>query len=720
MQKNYFQGLVICFLAGSIMLACGNVPAVTSTTAPIAVPTEISTKTPIPVATISMNEIGRIGKGIARQVRFSSDGSMLAVASSLGIFFYNSNGYAGSGFIETTSPVDSIAFSPDGQTLASITDDGSGQFLRIPDGKVLRSLEVKEKEHVYGGAFSPDGQLLAAVYSPTIWEAGNLTLWQVSDGKLLRTLEGDPADPDTIAFSPDGKILAAATYNSGSETGSLVLWRISDGTLFHVLDNSLTSQEFYYQKSQILAFAPDGKTLALGEKGKVTVWQISDGSLLQTLPLQFQSHASGLSFSPDGKTLACISTNGIMELWRTSDWKRSPDDRSFGPRDALLKTAFSPDLQTVITIEDFTDGVGIWQVNTGARLQKTLGGYISTGGGRSPSGSGLDQIDGIAFSPDGEVLVSGPQRVIDAPAMPGSVTTNPYGPLQLWRVKDGSYLFTLESPDLKLRILCINHPGNQAECPTSFPDSRVLAFSPDGRTLAAGTEIGVVPIWQIATGDLLTSLKSHLVINGSEIDYSPITGLIFSPDGKILASGAEDGNIKLWQVSDWTLLRTLERPGGVTRLAFSPDGAVLAAAYTDGTLRLWNVLDRNSPIDLNGQTDEITSMAFSPDGRILAASSAGGLARLWQVSDGALQQTLQVLAPRIDKLVFLPDGKTLALATGNGTVQIHQLSDGMLNQSLSCRPGRQGEVGSVAFSGDVKTLAVGLDNGSIRLCAMDK
>ena len=150
-----------------------------------------------------------------------------------------------------------------------------------------------------------------------------------------------------------------------------------------------------------------------------------------------------------------------------------------------------------------------------------------------------------------------------------------------------------------------------------------------------------------------------------------VWSVAFSPDGQTLASASSDFTIKLWRVSDGTLLRTLTgHTYDVTSVAFSPDGQTLASGSWDRTIRLWRVSDGTLLRTLTGHTSYVTSVAFSPDGQTLASAGVDSGIRLWRVSDGTLLRTLSGGA---NSVAFSPDGQTLASGSGDSTISLWQI-----------------------------------------------
>ncbi len=231
-----------------------------------------------------------------------------------------------------------------------------------------------------------------------------------------------------------------------------------------------------------------------------------------------------------------------------------------------------------------------------------------------------------------------------------------------------------------------------------------LAFAPDGKVLASGAGDGLVGIWDAHTGEL----KRPLIIH-----KGAVTSVAFAKDGQWLASGSLDKTIQLWDAHTGELRRTMAwNSGPVYAIAPSPDGETLAAATgrpgEAGFIRLWEVKTGKVRRNLTGHRAEVTAVAYSPDGKFLASASKDKTIRLWDGDTGKLLRILKGHFDEVYALAFSPDGRWLASAGKDYTVRLWDPETGGNKHTFT---GQLDEVDAVAFSPDGKTLASGsLDN----------
>jgi len=232
-----------------------------------------------------------------------------------------------------------------------------------------------------------------------------------------------------------------------------------------------------------------------------------------------------------------------------------------------------------------------------------------------------------------------------------------------------------------------------------------FALSPDEHTLASGSDDGSIKLWNVESGALLWSGW-----------YTQGTWcLAFSPDGSLLASGSQDGSVRLWEASLGTPLEDIPHPGPVFSASWSPDGHLLASGDVAGTIRLWE-RQPTGPArlwrTLSGHTNLVRGLAFAPDGSALASASWDSTLKLWDLVSGRCLETLVGHTERVQALAWSPDGGMLASCGRDTTIR---LWDGKLGTLRAVLQGHSGDVQSLAFTPESRHLLSGSDDGTLRL-----
>jgi class 3 adenylate cyclase len=214
-----------------------------------------------------------------------------------------------------------------------------------------------------------------------------------------------------------------------------------------------------------------------------------------------------------------------------------------------------------------------------------------------------------------------------------------------------------------------------------------VRFSPDGKLLAAGGSDTTVRVWEIASGQSIACLQGH------EAAVWPVE---FSPDGEILASGSYDTTLRLWDVGSQRVMAILAgHQGAVRGVAFSPDGRLLATGSFDQTIKLWDVGSHRELASLIGHKGPVRSVAFSPDGALLASCGGDDAIMLWDVATKETKATLRGHTAPVFSAAFSSDGKRLASASLDQTVRLWSIG---ARRELTTFRGHTGHVYEVAFS----------------------
>jgi WD40 repeat protein/transcriptional regulator with XRE-family HTH domain len=236
-----------------------------------------------------------------------------------------------------------------------------------------------------------------------------------------------------------------------------------------------------------------------------------------------------------------------------------------------------------------------------------------------------------------------------------------------------------------------------------------VAFSPDGKLLAAGTANGEIRLWQVSNNTPLFTYQAHT---------DRVWSLVFSPDSTILASGSSDYTVRLWNVGTGQCLHTIsEHTNRVRSVTFNLDGSILASGSEDNTVRLWEVSTGRRIIKLEGHTNPVRSIAFNPVGKVLASGSDDKTVRLWEVNTGQCFITLKGHTSQVWAIAFSPNGQVLASGGDDKTVRLWEVKTG---ENLKILQEHSNWISSVAFSPDGTRLASGSADQDIRIWDVNK
>ena len=231
-----------------------------------------------------------------------------------------------------------------------------------------------------------------------------------------------------------------------------------------------------------------------------------------------------------------------------------------------------------------------------------------------------------------------------------------------------------------------------------------VAYSPNGQLLATAGESGEIRLWQVADMKPLLTFPGHT---------RWVFSVTFSPDGQILASSSDDRTVKLWDVHTGQCLRTFEgHTSWVWSVAFSPQGKTLASSSDDRTVKLWDIQTGQCLKTLQGHSSLVRSVSFSLDGQTLASGSNDCTVKLWDVSTGQLLETLEGHTLWVQSIAFSPNGEILASGSDDCTVRLWDVST---SQPLLTLQGHAHLVQCIAFSPDGQTLATSSHDQTVKL-----
>lgn len=570
---------------------------------------------------------------------------------------------------------------PPGATYAAAAPNQPSQ---AASGKPELVVGSGHSSGVYALTFSPDEKLLASGDG-----GGVIKLWDGRSGVALRTLteagiltQGEPSIR-ALAFSPDGTVLASATTtNSESEEGvvarktDIILWDVSSGKpvgALQGLEGSYTS----------LAFSPDGSVLAGGRADEiltpnkseagVTLWDLKSGQEVAKLPAAID--ASVLIFTPDGKQLLAGNWVAGHRLWTLPDggykemaglpilrdrspWISVADLNPYVKKFAVAKRSTDNDV-----IQNPKQNVVIVLDASGTKLLKEL----------KWDGGEYQWVTAVRFSPTGKSLacadIEGRVKVWDTEtwdetaSVPKGESSNviamsPNSKVLAFSSEDSKVIKLWDLNDETMMKVLGGDTGHKKEI-------TALAFSPDSRTLASGSDDNMVKLWDVETGRVKTLAKHTTTIQ----DFA------FSPNGKVLVTVATydesedelDKGIVFWAVESGTVLKSITPSSPPASIGFSPDGALLAVGNTDKTISIYDAATGRMVRTLTGLIGEVKSVMFV-NGQTMQSVSIDdeeehSEIKLWNVASGELMNTVTDKTIDPNAVVFMGNmGGTLAVS----------------------------------------------------------
>jgi WD40 repeat protein len=552
-------------------------------------------------------------------------------------------------FAKTFGGVSCVAFSRDGQRLATSDTSGESQIWDLTSSKQINAFKT-DLVWTWAVAFNQDGKLVASAGDDYL-----VKLWDVETGKCLKVFKGHTNTINALAFHPQDDLLASCSLDA-----TIRLWHINQ------IEPNLAVNVLESHQGRVwsVAFSPDGSALVSGSEDlTIKLWDVKTLRCRKTLK-EHTHWVKTVAWSPDGEMIASGSFDGTIKCWSvaTGECVRSWQ----GHHETVTTITFSPD-HRLLASSSYDQTVKVWDVTSGQCL-KTLTGHSN-------------RVWSVGFSPNGQFLASGGD---DHATRLWNLRTGQCA--KTWKGHTNSILFLALAPEKQLlatghedqTVKIWNLQTGQIKKVLRGHENRVwsVRFAPqllghnkDEMILASSSADRTIKIWNVDSGVCLKTLQGH---------QSWVWSVNFSRDGNYLVSGSYDKSIKLWDVEMGECLKTLEgHTAPIITVAFSPDNLLIASCSFDSTIKLWDIQTGQCFKTLLGHQNSVWTIAFSQNGDYLVSGSYDHTVKLWDLQTGTCLSTFSGHSAPVMSLAFSSNGKLLVSGSFDQTLKVWDINTGI-------------------------------------------
>lgn len=541
-----------------------------------------------------------------------------------------------------TDWVRSIAFSTDGQFIASGSDDSSVRIWDIEMGTTQHIFQAKGG-WIYSVAFSSRGLVAAGS------DDSSVIVWNTSTGQEHARLPDQDGTPCSLCFSPDGTKLAFAT-STDTSLWEVRLWEVKQNKGEEW--NQLATLGGFKSEIQRNMFCANGKFLAAGSSdGEMAIWNVETLQLEQTFFIRHEGRINGVIFSEDGNLIASGDDDGIAYIWNTN--KADPISKDVSDTEgpdydikrrlheltpntgSIQSIAFSTDAQVLRLATATENAIHIWNAETGASLEVLFlssndvrsvifapqGSYLASGS--SGGGVHLWYDSAKATARDPVYRVSWEDRIVE-------MAVHPEGKIIAAALDSGSvFLWDVEKKERLQRDMKFGHEETVLQ----------LDFSPDGEYLLSGSMDNTARICHVMTGELKHVFRHHE-------DW--VRGVAWSHNGKYIATASDDSTAHVWEIGgrEWVVLTSGLKDSLVRCVAFSPGShyIVIGGVEMNVVVWEWKAGEKNEKerVSLKGHNDTVMDVLVTNDSRHIVSSSYDGTVRVWDIKTKEQLQRIEV------------------------------------------------------------------------------
>jgi WD40 repeat protein len=607
------------------------------------------------------------------------------------------------------APVTAVCYSSDGKFIATGSDDKTVKLWRRSDGREIRTFQGNISG-ISAVEINRQGTMILAVS-----DNGTLSIWEVQTGKMIKQFKPAEDRFTCASFNPDGSKVIAGTRKS-----YISLWDITTGNRLSdikaVRKDLNYQKDFDYPETASVSYSADGKFIVAGVSDYTAI--LFDAATLKEIRKYKNENSECTSCQVEavlvpGNRYIISAGSDSVKVFDTATGKLVK--MLYGAGGTAEKLTVSADGKYFAAVEY---GVAeLWDLTSWNKIAKT-GDYSDR------------KIMSVALSPDGKEMITGNEkRTADVIRIPGGealMSLRGYLNQVDERILTDSYMYWAAlinearlSPDGK--FIAVGRTGNNAKL-VDFRTGKVLktlkghksmvislSFSADSKFLATGGLDGRIIVWNTETGD---TVRTFTFPDQKEAIYS----LDFSTDGTKLAAAIWGGFVMIYDLATGERLRAIDAHDGrgCYRVRFTPNGLYIVSAGLDMKLKLIEIDTGEEIREFTGHTKDmlINSINFSPSGGSFASSCQDGSVRIWDIGTGLQLRKLKAHAGGAYCAAFDKSGKYIV--TGGDDFMV-RLWDSETGAMISEFAGHTGGVGDVNISSDLKYIISGSRDGSIRI-----